>query len=68
MIKLDPETLAYKLRLNKFIEKRQWKRIRSRLNNLYSLSKEQGYLTDYAIEQEGKKLEKVDILTIGIAA
>jgi hypothetical protein len=68
VIRMDPETLAYKLRLDKFIEKRQWKRIRSKLNSLYSLAKDIGYLDGYSIEQEGKKIEKVDVLTLRMAA
>jgi hypothetical protein len=63
-IKLEQETIAKALRLDKLIETRQWLRIRSRLNDLYEQAKELGYLSSYLIDQNGVKSDKIDVLTL----
>lgn len=61
-VKIVPETLARILRMDTLVETRQENRIRRRLNKFYELGKENGYLTDFAIEQPGLKADKVDVL------
>lgn len=46
-IELNYETLAYKLRMNKYLETKQLKRIRKELEKCYELAKQLGYLLDY---------------------
>lgn len=47
IIKLNYETLAYKLRMDSYIKRRRTKRIRQTLNRCYEIAKQLGYLLDY---------------------
>jgi hypothetical protein len=63
-VKLDPDTMAHVLRLDKLIATRQWSRIRAKLDMAYAVAKDLGYLADYAVNQPGKKVEQVDVLQL----
>jgi hypothetical protein len=63
-LKLEQDTIAKAIGLDSFIEMRQHLRIRNKLNKLYELAKELKYLTDYAVDQDGVKSDKIDILML----
>ncbi len=59
-IELNYETLAYKLRMNKYLETKQVKRIRKELEKCYDLAKQLGYLLEYeTVSGKTKELEKL---------
>ena len=62
------ETWAYKLRMDAFIKNRQWARIRSKLNQLYEFGKSLGLISNYKIDQKGKTVENLDIITLNTDA
>ncbi len=64
LIKINPDIMAHNLRLDSFIETRQWNRIRQKLNDLYLIGQERGYLSQYATDQDGMKVKKIDQLTL----
>ncbi len=63
-IRVTPESIARSLKLDSLTESRQWGRIREKLNELYDLAQKQGYLSKYAVDQEGLSVKKIDLLTI----
>ena len=57
------ESIAGRLRMHRFLETHQKKRVRRILNDAYKLAKSCGYLLDYSIDNKGK-LGLVDHLTL----
>jgi hypothetical protein len=58
----QPETLAYKLRMEGQVANRQWGRVRKKMIQSYQLAKEQGYLLDYELNVPGVTVEANDVL------
>jgi hypothetical protein len=53
-IERSPETLAYNLRMNTWLKKKQWKQIRESLKKCYETAQKLGYLTGYEMDVKGK--------------
>jgi len=64
VIDLAPETLARVLRLDSLISTRQWNRVRDKLNNLYNVGKEIGYIEEYSVALPGVRVREVDRLCL----
>lgn len=54
-IKISLEELAYKLRMDSWLKRQQWKQIRGGLNKCYETAKQLGYLLDYKTAQGNTK-------------
>lgn len=62
LIKYNYKTWATKLRMDKYLKKRQHKRVREMLNKTYEALKELGYLLKY--ETTHGKTKELDVLTM----
>jgi len=51
VIRISPKELAYKLRMKKDIEKRNWKRIKKEIERAIGIAKELGYITESELEK-----------------
>jgi hypothetical protein len=59
-IELNYKTLAYKLRMNKYLETNQTKRVRKELEKCYDIAQKLGYLLEYkTIDGKTKELEQL---------
>ena len=63
-VRMQPEGMAWRLRLGAMVKARKWTELRQRLTRLYELGVKVGYLDSYQIEQEGTKGRIVDVLRL----
>jgi len=63
-IRMQPEVMAWQLRLERMIRSRKKTALRNKMNRLYDLGVKVGYLVSYQIDQPGTKGRVVDILKL----